>query len=332
MDEFKDLEQLERDLADVIEDEEHQERFVIVREGMVKLTGGFYEAAVLNAMISWQRTVNRMDKNTLDQIRDAVKHGDQVKAERLKKQLRYGWFYKTAEQMAEEMFGAISRATAARIFKKLESMGFIEGEQRPNFDRKKYYRVNIKLVREKLAELGYNLDGYKLTKVQEPKNPENMPIAQNETWENPVKSPIAQNEQCTSQIEQCMSQNEQAITLHYSLHIPEDVVVVEEYRSLFASLFKETPTENEIALLLKTAREHGKDLGDCIRRTRHYADLLAEARNEKIINPVGAVHHEIVQGWNPNPLIEEIRKKGTVAPNPPEGFKPYNWLENKARV
>lgn len=108
-------------------------------------------------------------------------------------------------------------------------------------------------------------------------------------------------------------------------------VVVEEYRNLFSSLFKVTPTDNEVVMLLSKAHEQGRELGDAIRRTWQYADLLLEAEGKKIENPVGAVQYEIVQGWNTAPLIEKIRKKQAAEPKIPEGYTPYNWLD-KARV
>lgn len=109
-----------------------------------------------------------------------------------------------------------------------------------------------------------------------------------------------------------------------------NVVVVEEleeYKGLFAGLFKETPTDNEVIWLLNKSVKHGRDLGDAIRRTKQYDDLLQEAEGEKVENPVGAVYHEIVQGWNMAPLIEKIRKKHAAQPTPPEGYSPYNWLK-----
>ncbi|MBH8608925.1 DnaD domain protein [Thermoactinomyces sp. CICC 10521] len=218
------LDELEKELSDIIEDEEQQERFVIVREGMVKLTGGFMEAAVLSSMISWQRTVNRMDKKVFDQIKESLENGNRVQAEKLKKKLHYGWFYKPAKEMREEMFNAASERTINRIFERLEEMKFIEGKQLPNFDRKKYYKVNIAHIREKLAKLGYNLDGYKLSKVESKKNPENTPKRQNDGWENPheiTKRQIdgwkRQNDDSIRQNDDCKRQNDGAITLDYSL-------------------------------------------------------------------------------------------------------------------
>jgi DnaD/phage-associated family protein len=217
------LEELEKELEDIIEDEEQQERFVIVREGLVKLTGGFMEAAVLSSMISWQRTVNRMDKKVFDQIKEAVTSGNKAKASKLQKKLHYGWFYKKAEEMREEMFNAASVRTIRRIFERLESMKFIESKQLPNFDRKKYYKVNIAYIRTKLAELGYNLDGYKLKRVN-PQNVGNSTNGQNDRWENPHKIANGQNDRWKGQNDRsngqnglCNGQDGRAIALNYSL-------------------------------------------------------------------------------------------------------------------
>jgi DNA-binding MarR family transcriptional regulator len=78
--------------------------------------------------------------------------------------LTFGWIYKTAEELIEELMLNISAVTARRHLTKLVKAGYIDQRHNPKhkWDRTLQYRPNILTIQKDLEAMGYALDGYPL--------------------------------------------------------------------------------------------------------------------------------------------------------------------------
>lgn len=182
----------------------------VIKEEFVSLTGDAVSAAILNQMIFWQELVNKSDQEILSEINAYEKIGDKRKVANLKSQLKHGWFWKAAKEMAEEVMFS-TRQTVDRKMRVLVDKGFMEC--RPNPDPRyvtNYYRVNLAYIQAELNKLGFSLEGYALPETQHKDHDSEQNttygIAQNEQYH---MQGVAQNEQGVAQNEQRVAQNEQ---------------------------------------------------------------------------------------------------------------------------
>jgi hypothetical protein len=207
---------------------------VVIKEELVALTGDITKSIVLNQLIYWS-----------ERVRDVSAYKKQENARRLAMMgyefdfdkalltdLQYGWIYKSAQEMADEIMMSGSRVMVSRIFKEFEKNGWVISRRNPKnkMDKTKQYRVDIVQIQKDLYELGYNLEGYPL---YEPANNALDVDGDNtvsfENSDENVQPSIVQNEQSNvrseqwsvlseqpkEQIEQLSVQNEQ-------WNVPED--------------------------------------------------------------------------------------------------------------
>lgn len=201
---------------------------VVIKEELVELTGDITKSIVLNQLIYWS-----------ERVRDVSAYKKQENARRLAMMgyefdfdkelltdLQYGWIYKSAQEMADEIMMSGSRVMVSRIFKEFEKNGWVISRRNPKnkMDKTKQYRVDIVQIQKDLYELGYNLEGYPL---YEPANNTAVVDGDNtvsfENSDENVQQSIVQNEhsivhseqsnvlleQPKEQIEQSNVQNEQ---------------------------------------------------------------------------------------------------------------------------
>ncbi|MEC0238227.1 hypothetical protein P4H71_28335, partial [Paenibacillus kribbensis] len=206
-----------------------------IKEEYVELTGDAVSAAIMNQMIFWQEVINKSDSEKIAEIEVLEQIGDHNKANKLRTQLRDGWFWKSAQNLSDEIMFS-TRATVDRKLKALVDNGLIESQKNPDpkkkFDHTNHYRINLAAIQRKLEALGFSLEGYT---IQRPLPNGNLPIAQNEQSEETPKLPIAQNEQSNAPyeqsdayFEQSGTQNEQSISRFTSLGLPSLVFEEEE--------------------------------------------------------------------------------------------------------
>ena len=76
----------------------------------------------------------------------------------------YGWIYKTADELAEEIMLGLSASQVRRYVRDLVDMGFISKRNNPKYkwDRTLQYRVNLVNIAKALKEKGYPLSEYKI--------------------------------------------------------------------------------------------------------------------------------------------------------------------------
>lgn len=200
---------------------------VVIKEELVALTGDITKSIVLNQLIYWS-----------ERVRDVSAYKKQENARRLAMMgyefdfdkdlltdLQYGWIYKSAQEMADEIMMSGSRVMVSRIFKEFEKNGWVISRRNPKnkMDKTKQYRVDIVQIQKDLYELGYNLEGYPL---YEPANKTEEIDSDNtidfENSNENVQPHNVQNEQSNVHSEQSNALLEQSSVQNEQWNVPED--------------------------------------------------------------------------------------------------------------
>lgn len=187
---------------------------VVIKEELVELTGDSVKSLILSQFLYWTDIMNKLDEKKEREAEAFEKIGETYEAKKLRKEIRNGWFFKSASELDEEIMIS-KRSTIDRKLKELVELPFIETKtpdemaktNREKANRAIWYRINLRMLHNELKKLGYPLEGYSL-----PKDEETLPdgIAQNEQSGETLPNGIAQNEQSTAQIEQSTAHNEQS--------------------------------------------------------------------------------------------------------------------------
>lgn len=126
---------------------------VVIKEELVKLTGGHITALILNQFLYWTERTNDFDEFIKEEL---------SRDETSKMELRNGWIYKSSEKLKDELMLDLSPKTIRRRIQELIEMNYLDERNNPNFkwDKVLQYRVNINKIQDDLQSLGYFLDGY----------------------------------------------------------------------------------------------------------------------------------------------------------------------------
>lgn len=161
--------------SETVEEQEVRElQRVVIKEELVELTGKHFEAALLNNLIFWHGITEKMDQSLLVQISQLEKRGaKQGTINKKKKQIRDGWFFKTADELSAELIGWGSPQKIGRALNELSKNGWIEKGNNPDpkmkWDRTTWLKVNINKIATDLFKIGYALEGYSLVQETEEK-------------------------------------------------------------------------------------------------------------------------------------------------------------------
>lgn len=130
----------------------------VLREDLLAITGDFRKAIILNQFIYWSERVSDADKFIEKENEIAKNNGEE------ERELFYGWIYKTADELAEEIMLGLSASQVRRYVRDLVDMGFISKRNNPKYkwDRTLQYRVNLVNIAKALKEKGYPLSEYKI--------------------------------------------------------------------------------------------------------------------------------------------------------------------------
>lgn len=236
---------------------------VVIKEELVALTGDITKSIVLNQLIYWS-----------ERVRDVSAYKKQENARRLAMMgyefdfdkelltdLQYGWIYKSAQEMADEIMMSGSRVMVSRIFKEFEKNGWVISRRNPKnkMDKTKQYRVDIVQIQKDLYDLGYNLEGYPL---YEPANnavevDEDNTVSFENSDEN-VQPSNVQNEQSNVHSEQWSvlpeqpnEQLEQSSVQNEQWNVPED-----QSNVLSEQAIPEITTENTSEIITETISDN----------------------------------------------------------------------------
>ena len=128
---------------------------LILKEELFAITGCLEEAIILNQMCYWSERMSETDKFLEEEYTMLVEHVPV---------LSHGWIYKSASELAIEMFGAVSEKTMNRILDRLVKKNFLRRRLNPNpkykFDKTYHYRVNFVEIMCYLKKKNMPLSGY----------------------------------------------------------------------------------------------------------------------------------------------------------------------------
>ncbi|RKL68066.1 hypothetical protein CR203_06100 [Salipaludibacillus neizhouensis] len=125
----------------------------VIKEELVRLTGDYKSAIVLNQIIYWSEYNRDFDKF----ITAEKKWNEDSDME-----LTQGWFFKTAKELAEDTLINTDPSSIRRYVKKLVDAGWVEERNNPKmkWDHTKQYRVNLVKIQKDLTQMGLYLEGY----------------------------------------------------------------------------------------------------------------------------------------------------------------------------
>lgn len=130
----------------------------VIREDLLSITNDYRKAIILNQFIYWSERVSDADKFIKKENEIAKNNGEE------EIELFYGWIYKTAEELADEVMLGLSASQIRRYISDLVDMGYISKRNNPKYkwDRTLQYRVNLVNIAKDLKKNGYPLSDYRI--------------------------------------------------------------------------------------------------------------------------------------------------------------------------
>lgn len=125
-----------------------------IRGGLVTLTGNHYRAVILNQLLYWTPRVKDFDLMLEEE--KACHQGYNASP-------RYGWIYKTAEELIKETLLCVDRTSIRRYLNFLIKKEWVFQRTNPfnKWDKTTQYRINLKKIQQDLLALGQSLpDAY----------------------------------------------------------------------------------------------------------------------------------------------------------------------------
>lgn len=137
---------------------ENKIKKAIIREDLLSITKDYRKAILLNQFIYWSERVSDADK-FIEKENEIAKNNGEVERE-----LFYGWIYKTAEELADEVMLGLSASQIRRYINDLVELGYISKRNNPKYkwDRTLQYRVNLVNIAKDLKKNGFPLSDYKI--------------------------------------------------------------------------------------------------------------------------------------------------------------------------
>jgi hypothetical protein len=133
----------------------------VLREDMMELTQDVTQALVLGQMLYWTKTLDKVN----DWLFEENKRLAEV--ELPQHEYNYGWIYKSAREMREDLMNAFSEDAIQRAFSALVTKGVLMKRNNPivRYDRKLQYRVDIVFLRRLLKDRGYEMTDFQLATI-----------------------------------------------------------------------------------------------------------------------------------------------------------------------
>lgn len=152
---------------------------VVIKEELMALIETYYgrkngihmRAAFLNNLIFWEGIQLKEDKKYKNKIERAIQNNvNPKKIEKMKSSYRDGWFYKTSDDLMDELMGFCSPSSITRMNKEFQDNGWIQVGKNPDpkkkWDKSTWYKVDLIKINSDLNQLGYHLEKFKFN--QEP--------------------------------------------------------------------------------------------------------------------------------------------------------------------
>jgi hypothetical protein len=133
----------------------------VLREDMMALTQEVTQAMVLGQMLYWTKTLDKVN----DWLFEENKRLSEV--ELPQHEYNYGWIYKSAREMREDLMNAFSEDAIQRAFSALVTKGVLMKRNNPivRYDRKLQYRIDMVYLRRLLKDRGYEMTDFQLATI-----------------------------------------------------------------------------------------------------------------------------------------------------------------------
>lgn len=127
------------------------EQVSVIRKEFVELTGDHFSAVVLNQLLYWTQRVRDFDL-----LLEEESCGRPPNCKTLP---RYGWIYKTANDLIEETMLGMTHPTMRKYLKLLIDRGWVDERSHPNdkWNKTTQYRVNLRKLQGDLAAIDRTL-------------------------------------------------------------------------------------------------------------------------------------------------------------------------------
>lgn len=224
-------------------------RVVIKEELLALCENDFTEAIILHQMIFWQGTINRADSEIHNEIEQRKKLG--LDYSKLENKLRNGWFWKTAQELSEEIMGIKSRRTCSRALESLTEKKFLLSKPniRGKWDNTLGYKVDLDYINSELEKLGYSLQGY----TKDDNKPSNSPSGQNDHSEGQNDQSTGHPDSSSGQNDHSKGQNDRTVTeseLQSLTSVSNAVSIFQNSGSLPATIIARLSTKTMIDRLI----------------------------------------------------------------------------------
>jgi hypothetical protein len=130
----------------------------VLREDLMVLTKDLTQSMVLGQMLYWTKTLDKVN-DWLFEENKRLAESDLAQHE-----YNYGWIWKSAREMREDLMCAFSEDAIQRAFNALTARGLLMKRNNPSlrYDRKLHYRVDLILLRRMLKDCGYMMTDFQL--------------------------------------------------------------------------------------------------------------------------------------------------------------------------
>lgn len=128
----------------------------VLREDMMKITGDVVQALVLGQMLYWTKTLDKVNDWLFEENKRLAE------ADLPQHEYNYGWIWKSAKEMREDLMFAFSEDAIQRAFSSLTQTGLLMKRNNPvlKYDRKLHYRIDLLFLRRKLKESGWEMTDF----------------------------------------------------------------------------------------------------------------------------------------------------------------------------
>lgn len=137
---------------------------VPIKEGLVKLTGGYKTAIILQQFIYWSERRDDFKEFIQEEFCFGFRRNNPRE---------HGWIYKTANELSDEIMLGFSDKTMRKYISFLVENNFLHQRNNPKrkWDRTLQYRVNITYIRKRLEKIGFPevLEDYPFNVEETPK-------------------------------------------------------------------------------------------------------------------------------------------------------------------
>jgi len=133
----------------------------VLREDMMAVTNDLTQAMVLGQMLYWTKTLDKLNDWLFEENKrlaesDLPQHS-----------YNYGWIWKSAKEMREDLMFAFSEDSIRRAFTALVNKGVFMKRNNPyvGYDRKLHYRIDLVFLRRLLKDSGFEMTDFILSPI-----------------------------------------------------------------------------------------------------------------------------------------------------------------------